>query len=189
MKLIAWTFVMAAALGCKKSSSGSTTETVIGSGTGSGSATGPETTGGTMNGSAGNTGSAGSAAEAGSAGSVGSAVAANFDDKLVLDKQPKRSKAEQDRVDAATAALQSALTAAKNATESEALCKELEPLRKKLEQLQNVPGPAEQRDTLLQDLDAVDLYCGDPSNAPLDVLRDTLDGMRTHYIEFVSAGA
>ena len=172
--------VVVSVLGCKKSTDAGGGSAVMGSaatGSGSGSAIG----------------SAGSAA--GSAGSAGSATA--FDDKLELPKQPARPKDEQARVDAAADVLRTALSGAKTATDSAALCKLFDPLGNAMTKLQQVSAPkgveaqvfSSQRDALIQLFDGASNFCDNPKNVGVDTLQALMGDVRKQFVALVGLGA
>lgn len=185
--------VVISVLGCKKS-----TDAGGGSAAAGGSAVGSAATGsamGSATGSAGSaTGSAGSAV--GSAGSAAGSASA-FDDKLELPKQPTRPKDEQARVDAAADALRTALTGAKTATDSAALCKLFDPLGKAMLPLNQVSAPkgidaqkfSAQRDALIQLFDGASNFCDNPANVGVDTLQALMGDVRKNFIALVGLGA
>lgn len=130
-------------------------------------------------------------------GANGSGSAAAFDDKLELPKQPMRPKDEQFRVDAATDALRTALTGAKTATDSTALCKLFDPLGTAMTKLQQVSAPkgveaqrfSSQRDALSQLFDGASNFCDNPANVGVNTLQALMGDVRKQFVTLIGLGA
>src|SRR3569623_3128091 len=135
----------------------------------------------------------GSGGSTGSAGSAG----ATFDDKLELPQQPLRPSDEQARIDAAAAALRTALTGTKTAGDSAAVCKLFDPLGNAMTKLQQVSAPkgvdaqmfASERDALIQLFDGASNFCDTPANVGIDSLQALMGDVRKHFIALVGLGA
>ncbi|HEY6033740.1 MAG TPA: hypothetical protein VIV58_05755 [Kofleriaceae bacterium] len=184
--------VVIAIAGCKKS-----TDAGGGSATTGSSAVGSATAGSAAGTAAGSAAAGSAVGSAGSAaGSAGSA-AAPFDDKLELPKQPTRPKDEQARVDAAADALRTALTGAKTAADSAALCKLFDPLGSAMNKLQQVSAPkgvdgqvfSAQRDAVIQLFDGASNFCDNPANVGVDTLQGLMGDVRKQFIALVGLGA
>ncbi len=203
MKRLGLLLLVVSVLGCKKSTdagAGSAGSTTTGSGSdniASSAATGSGTGSATGGTSGGATGSSATGSGAFGSGATGSGTAAAFDDKLELPKQPTRVKDEQARVDAAADALRTALTSAKTATDSAALCKLFDPLGTTVAKLQQVTAPkgvksqvfSSQRDALIQLFDGASNFCDNPATVGVDTLQALMGDVRKQFVALVVLGA
>ncbi len=197
MKRLGLILFVVAVIGCKKSTSIGGSAVTGSAATGSGSeARGSNATGSNATGSNA-TGSNATGSGAIGNGATGSGSAAAFSDKLELPKQPKRAKDEQARVDAAADALRTALTGAKSATDSAALCKLFDPLGSAVTKLQQVSAPngvdaqafSSQRDALTQLFDGASNFCDNPATVGVDTLQALMGDVRKQFVALVGLGA